>query len=113
MFAPDYGVNISRVNIPADIASSFRCGVPNLSTLMGVMVNDRFTPTATLINNLPAGVTMCSLTEAAEKYPAIVERAYGSAASLTRPGTALNTLLAQDGVFTSTGGCALKKRCSL
>lgn len=99
MFAPDYGVNISRVNIPADIASSFRCGVPNLSTLMGVMVNDRFTPTATLINNLPAGVTMCSLTEAAEKYPAIVERAYGSAASLTRPGTALNTLLAQDGVF--------------
>ena len=39
MFAPDFGVNISGINIPADIASSFRCGVPNLSTLMGVVVN--------------------------------------------------------------------------
>ena len=55
MFAPDFGVNISGINIPADIASSFRCGVPNLSTLMGVVVNDRFTPTSTLLKTFRQG----------------------------------------------------------
>ena len=99
MFSPDFGVNITRVGIPADIASSFRCGVPNLSTLMGIVVNDRFTPTSTLVSNLPAGVTMCSLREAAEKHPQLIAGLYGSAADLSKPGTALNTLLAQDGVF--------------
>lgn len=99
MFAPDFGVNITGVSIPADIAASFRCGVPNLSTLMGIVVNDRFTPVATLVKNLPEGVTMCSLAAAAEKYPDIVGRWYGKAARLDHTGTALNTLLAQDGVF--------------
>ena len=61
MFSPDFGVNINRMALPVDVASSFRCGVPNLSTLLGITVNDRFMPTATLAGNLPAGVTVCSL----------------------------------------------------
>lgn len=114
MFAPDFGVNISGVNIPADIASSFRCGVPNLSTLMGVVVNDRFTPTSTLLKNLPAGVTMCSLSEAAGKHPGIVGKWYGSVANLDSPGTALNTLLAQEGVFIHVArGIRLEKALQL
>lgn len=28
MFAPDFGVNIERRDLPADVAASFRCGVP-------------------------------------------------------------------------------------
>lgn len=64
MFAPDFGVNINRVNIPVNVAESFRCDVPNVSTLLAVVVNDRFVPTQTLVKNLPEGVTVCSLRDA-------------------------------------------------
>ena len=32
LFAPDYGVNLSRLQIPVDPYETFRCDVPNLST---------------------------------------------------------------------------------
>lgn len=99
MFAPDFGVNINRLPLPADVAASFRCGVPNLSTLLGVVVNDRFVPSSTLHGNLPEGVTVCPLSQAAVKLPGVLERCYGSVARLSDAGTALNTLLAQDGVL--------------
>ncbi|MBQ5495137.1 MAG: Fe-S cluster assembly protein SufD, partial [Prevotella sp.] len=31
LFAPDYGVNLSRLQIPVDPYQAFRCDVPNLS----------------------------------------------------------------------------------
>lgn len=99
MFAPDYGVNVRRMALPADVAASFRCGVPNLSTLMAMVVNDRFVPTSTLLRNLPEGVTVCSLADAARRMPELVERYYGSIAPVADPRVALNTLLVQDGVF--------------
>ncbi len=99
MFAPDYGVNINRMPLPVDVAASFRCGVPNLSTLLGVVVNDRFVPTATLKGNLPEGVTVCSFSEAAEKMPDILQRYYGKVMNTPNAHCALNTLLAQDGVL--------------
>ena len=34
MFAPDFGLNPDRVAIAADIAATFRCDVPNLSSLL-------------------------------------------------------------------------------
>ena len=49
MFAPDYGLNINRMNFQADIAASFRCDVPNMSTLLGVVVNDTFRPSKSLL----------------------------------------------------------------
>lgn len=99
MFAPDFGLNPDRMPIAADIAATFRCDVPNLSSLLGLVVNDRFVPSATLLKNLPEGVTVCSLRQAAEDDPAFVEKYYGRLASSDAPGVALNTLLAQDGVF--------------
>lgn len=99
MFAPDRGVNINRVAMPCDVASAFRCGVPNVSSLMGIVVNDRFVPTSTLQANLPAGVTVMSLAAAAKERPWEVARYYGSVAPLDNPGVALNTLLVQDGVY--------------
>lgn len=103
MFAPDYGVNINRVDLPADIAAAFRCEVPNLSTLLGVCVNDMFHPTATLRSRLPEGVDYCSLREACARYPELVADRLGALAPLTDPTVALNTLLAQDGVFIRIG----------
>ena len=98
MFAPDYGINIQRVNIPVDVAASFRCDVPNLSTWLGVTVNDAFHPTATLEGKLPEGVLFCSLSRAAKLIPDVLAEKYGSLAPLDNAAVALNTLLAQDGV---------------
>lgn len=110
MFAPDYGVNIGRVDLPVDLAETFRCDVPNMSTLLGVVANDKFVATPTLVKNLPAGVTVMSLAQAAEVHRDTVDRHYGSAAPVSDPGAALNTLLAQDGVFIKIGrGVKLEK----
>lgn len=98
MFAPDFGININRLAIPMDVAESFRCDVPNLSTLLAVVANDTFAATRTLRSNMPEGVTVMSLAQAASLYPDIVGKYYGSAAADTVP-VALNTLFCQDGVF--------------
>lgn len=114
MFAPDYGVNITRVNIPVDVAASFRCDVPNLSTLTAVLANDAFIPSAGLEARLPEGVTFMSLARAAREMPGLVEKYYGSLAPLTDPSVALNTLLAQDGVFIHIAkGCRPEKALQL
>mgnify|MGYP000770836328 CR=1 FL=1 len=101
LFAPDFGVNITRVNIPADVAASFRCGVPNLSSLLALIVNDRFFPTEQLVKNCPEGLTVCSLARAAKEQPSLLEPHYGKIAAAfgADTPTALNTLLAQDGVL--------------
>lgn len=99
MFAPDYGVNINRVRFGVDTVATFHCGMPNVSTLMGLVVNDSFAPTDTLLRNLPAGVTVMSLAAAAKEQPDLVDRYLGKLAPLTSPSVALNTLLLQDGVF--------------
>ena len=41
-FAPDYGVNINRLDIPVNPYDVFRCDVPNLSTTLYFVVNDTF-----------------------------------------------------------------------
>lgn len=99
VMAPDYGVNISRMDLRVDPSLSFHCHVPNLSTLMGIVANDTFHPSATLSANLPEGVTFGSLRKAAESDPELVGGVYGQIAPLTDPCVALNTLLAQDGVW--------------
>ncbi len=99
MFAPDYGVNINRMNLPVDIAATFRCDVPNISTLLGVVVNDKFVATDSLTRNCPEGLTVMSLAQAARELPELVERYYGRIAPLTDVPTALNAMLLQDGVF--------------
>ena len=52
MFAPDYGLNISRVQFPADAQKAFTCDVPNVSRMSVLMVNDAFVA-------LPASKTTC------------------------------------------------------
>lgn len=99
IYAHDYGLNLRRLAFPADVARAFRCEVPNMSTLLGVVVNDTFAPTRTLAGRLPGGVKFMSLREAALRYPELVEKYYGSAADANDVTTALNTLLAQDGVL--------------
>lgn len=99
MFAPDFGINISRMPFRADIAAAFKCEVPNISTLMGVCANDVFGPTDSMLRLLPDGVTVCPFAEAAVKAPGVLERYYNRIAPADNPAVALNTLLAQDGIL--------------
>lgn len=98
-FAPDYGVNINRVNFTGDGAESFRCDVPNMSTCLYYVYNDILAAAPTARNNVPEGVVITSLCEAAKHRPELLTQYYGKQAALTKPEVALNTLLAQDGVF--------------
>lgn len=99
LLAPDYGLNIARVNLPVDVADTFKCDVPNMSSLMGIVANDKFVPTKSLQRNLPEGVTVMSLAEAAAQFPEKISALYGRIAPADNPQVALNTLLVQDGVY--------------
>lgn len=97
MMAPDYGINIARLNIPVEIARSFACNLPTVSTAMGIVVNDRFVPTDKLSSKLPEGVIFESLAKLCHERPELIAPYLNKIAPSTEPGVALNTLLLQDG----------------
>ena len=98
-YAPDYGLNITRIELPSQPHEAFRCDVPNLSTQLYFLVGDNFYRNDRN-RELPDGVLAGSLRDMAEAHPELVARYYGRVADMKRDGTvALNTLLAQDGFF--------------
>ena len=100
LFAPDYGVNLNRLDIPVNPYDAFRCDVPNLSTSLYFVVNDGFYTRTQPTAKLPEGVIVGSLKEWAEQRPDLVSRYYGRIAQTSDDSvTALNTMLAQDGLF--------------
>ena len=100
LFAPDYGLNINRIEIPVNPYSVFSCDVPNLSTSLYFVVNDTFYKKALPKAGLPEGVEVMSLKEAAEQQPEVIAKYYGKIAKSGEDAvTALNTMLAQDGLF--------------
>lgn len=99
LLATDYGVNINRVNLEVNPASSFHCGIPRLSTSLFFLVNDSFARTPNSYNGLPEGLTIGSLNTLAAEKPELVEPYYCSLASPDNPLVALNTMLVQDGIL--------------
>ena len=96
LFAPDYGVNLSRLQIPVDPYQAFRCDVPNLSTSLFFVVNDMFYHDSKPKGHLPEGVVIDSM----RNHPDIVAKYYSKLASTSEDAvTALNTMLAQDGML--------------
>ena len=96
LFEPDYGVNLSRLQIPVDPYETFRCDVPNLSTSLYFVVNDMFYTQAQPKGHLPEGVIIGSLRD----YPALIGKYYAKLAKTSEDAvTALNTMLAQDGLL--------------
>ena len=99
IFAPDYGLNITRIELPSQPHEAFRCDVPNLSTQLYFLVGDNFYRNDRN-RELPDGVLAGSLRDIAESHPELVARYYGKVADMSKDGTvAMNTLLAQDGFF--------------
>ena len=96
LFAPDYGVNLSRLEIPVDPYEAFRCDVPNLSTSLYFVVNDAFYHKSLPQAHLPEGVIVGSLRE----HPELITKYYAQLAKTNEDAvTALNTMLAQDGLL--------------
>ena len=113
LFAPDYGLNLNRLQFPVNPYDVFRCDVPNLSTQLFFMVNDAFYQGAQ--GGLPQGekdgVQVCSLstlnsqlsTQNSHPSPlpsSLLPIPYGKLARTEDDAvTALNTMLAQDGLL--------------
>jgi Fe-S cluster assembly protein SufD len=104
LFAPDYGVNLNRLEIPVDPYKAFRCDVPNLSTSLYFVVNDAFykgvrSQDSGVLHgqgHLPEGVIVGSLRE----NPDFIVKYYARLAKTSEDAiTALNTMLAQDGML--------------
>ena len=99
-FEPDYGLNINRLEIPVDPYKAFKCDVPNLSTSLYFVVNDSFYDKALPKKELPEGVIVDSLARIAAEKPELISRYYAKIAKTEEDGiTALNTMLAQDGLL--------------
>ncbi len=99
MFAPDYGLNIAKLDIDVNPQATFRCDVPMLSTSLFMLVNDTFAATAGAFESIPEGVEVGSLRKFAADHPGQIAEYYGKLADLKNPIVALNTLLAQDGFY--------------
>lgn len=101
LFGPDYGLNLNRLEIPVDPYKAFRCDVPNLSTSLYFILNDGFYGKARPKGHvLPDGVIVDSLSKVAAERPDFIEKYYSRLAKTEDDGiTALNTMLAQDGLL--------------
>ena len=96
LFAPDYGLNLQRLQIPADPYKAFRCDVPNLSTSLFFMVNDSFYGG----KHKDDEVVIASLGEYAKAHPEWVARYYNRLAGSDEAAVSdLNTMLCQDGLL--------------
>lgn len=99
-FEPDYGLNLSRLDIPVNPYEVFKCDVPNMSTALYFVVNDAFYNKALPKSHLPEGVIFGSLKEVAAQQPELVKKYYGTLADTSKDGvTAFNTAFAQDGIL--------------
>ena len=99
LFEPDYGLNLSRLDIPVNPYDAFKCDVPNLSTSLYFVINDVFHTKTKPKSHLPEGVVVGSLSAVAAERPELIAKHYAKIARTDEDGiTALNTMLAQDGL---------------
>lgn len=112
LLAPDLGVNLRRLEIPVNPYDAFKCDVPNLSTQLYFVVNDAFYSKALPKVELSGGVIIDSIAHASVEHHDLIARYYNQLANRklkdgrdngmekpVDPLTALNTALAQDGLF--------------
>jgi len=101
LFEPDYGLNLNRLDIPVDPYEAFRCDVPNLSTSLYFILNDSFYGKGKHnVQPMQGGVIVDSLSKVAAERPELISKYYAKIAQTADDGiTALNTMLAQDGLL--------------
>ncbi|MCH5235588.1 MAG: Fe-S cluster assembly protein SufD [Muribaculaceae bacterium] len=98
ILAPDYGVNLARVDIDVNSVAPFQCGVPNMTSSLFFFQNDLFAASCDSYKSLQEGLYVGSLRQFCEDFPLLAEKYYGKIADIRNPLVALNTLLSQDGI---------------
>lgn len=96
-YALDYGLNVRRLPFQGEPFSLFRCDIPGLATSNYLVLNDSFYAQVAEAN-LPAGVIICSLSDALKNHADLI-KPYLQQTSISSADMAINTLLAQDGMF--------------
>lgn len=101
LVAIDYGLNINRVEFPVNPYDVFKCDVPGISENLYFVVNDGFYPVQNGSKaKLPDGVVICSMREASEKYPDLMDKHYDRIVKKHKDNfIAFNGSFAQDGFF--------------
>lgn len=98
LFDMDLGLNLRNIPIPVNPYDAFKCDVPNLSTHLYFLINDRYYDKPLANDPLPEGVFVGSLQRFSEVYPDIFNAHYGQIADYSDNGVvAYNTMFAQDG----------------
>lgn len=98
LLAPDFGINLARVNIDVNAAAPFKCGVPHMTPALFFFQNDIYGASPKSVEALPEGLYVGSLKEFCDKYPEMAKAYYAKIADIRNPLVALDTLLAQDGI---------------
>lgn len=98
ILAPDFGINLARIDIDVNDQAPFHCGVPNMTPALFFFRNDIYDESPDARKNLPEGLYVGSLRRFCEEYPVMAQQHYGRIADLRNPLVALNSLLVQDGI---------------
>ncbi|MDR1368587.1 MAG: Fe-S cluster assembly protein SufD [Dysgonamonadaceae bacterium] len=98
LMAPDYGFNFSGLKAEIDPYKVFKCNVPNLSSTIHFIINDRLYKNDKKSTTLPEGVFSGSLNDFSKDFPEIFRKYYGKLATPDKNGIeAFNTMFVQDG----------------
>ena len=99
-FDHDYANYFLPVASDFEKAEEFRCDIAELDAHGIVLLNGFYPTIKDKLRQLPSGVWIGSLNEAAKKFPDIIERHYGKYAHSDTDGLVdLNSAMASDGVF--------------
>ena len=97
-FDTELGLNLKNIDIPVDPYEAFKCDVPNLSTSLYFLINDRYYHKTKQQETLPQGVFAGSLQAFSKTHPQLFEKYYAQIADYVHNGVAAyNTMFTQDG----------------
>ena len=106
LLSPDYGLNIQRLDMLTDPHKVYQCEVPGLKSQLHYVVNDKLMEKSGEYKRHEErtegdeGIRVLSLRDEALRNPQLLEHYYGKLAKVQDDSlTALNTLLAQDGLL--------------
>jgi len=100
LFEYDYKANFTPDTYQVNLDEVFKCDIPELDTYVVLMLNGAYYKRNNPANNLPENVVVCSMVEASEKYPDIVQKHFNKYAHNDKESLlAFNNLFAQDGIF--------------
>jgi Fe-S cluster assembly protein SufD len=96
----DFTKYLDRTETGPDLDFMFTCEVHNFKTDQISFLNGWHVKTANQISPLPFGAIICSLSEAFQSYPDLIEKHYGHYADSGKDFfLAMNTAFARDGLF--------------